>query len=298
MNKILRVSAAITIVLLLAACSTPGDIGGTEELSQATAAEYQQLAYLGSQYQLDMIKNPIDFSTASTYTASGAEVPRPLTTLMANSGVSPQQTDACVVESGNATDADGDSIPVNATYTYNCSESGTDYSYSLTGTVLVIDKDDANINGGYSMDMSDLEYRITSGGETATLTFDLDFDLTVAGTRYDATFDFGFTGSGPDGSFSIGFDFEQSYVADSSDPAQHFASGTLTFDGTMSMTSDGKRYSLDASTNPSLAVDSGCTTGYRSGAARYSDNAGNAVEVNFSCDSAAAKFNGDHLATY
>ena len=296
MNKFLKVLAATATVMLLAACSAPGDLGETQELTQATAAEYQQLAYLGSQYQLDMLRNPLDFSTASTYTTSGAEVPRPLTALMAKSGVSPQQTTDCAIESGNTLDADNDSIPVSATYTYNCSETGTDFSYSLTGTVTVADKDDADANSGYSMDMTDLEYRLTSGGETITFTFDLAFDLAVAGTRYDATFDLNFAGSGPEGSFDIGFDFVQSYVAD--DPANHFASGTLTFDGTMSMTSDGQRYSLDASTNPSLAVDELCTTGYRSGSTTYSDNAGNVVEVSFSCDSAVATFNGDQLATY
>lgn len=140
MKKLLYVLAATASALLLAACSAPGDSAAeTKEMIRETAAEYERLAYQGAQYQLSMLQNPVDFNVASVQTTSGSEVPRPLTALMTHSGVSPQQSDGCVTESGNPADSDNDPIPVNATYTYDCSESDpqSGYSFTLSGTVTV-----------------------------------------------------------------------------------------------------------------------------------------------------------------
>lgn len=305
MTKTFTLTGLIATMLLLGACAGPagsnsggGDSGSeSAELNQATAAEYQQLAYQGSEFQLAMLKEPMQIQSASVTTLSGAQVPRPLVNALNLSGVSPQDTHDCVTESGTLADADNDSIPVNASYTYACSESDpqTGYGFSLTGTATVADKNDNDPDSGYSMTMTALEYEFSDGSDTATLTFDLDFDLTITGATYDATFDFGFSADGPDGSFTIGFDFDQKYVAD--DQQDPFASGTLTFSGNLHLNDDGENYNLSVASSPSLAVDRNCSTGFDTGAAKYSDNAGNNVKVSYACDSSTATYNGSPIAS-
>ncbi|MEX2541663.1 MAG: hypothetical protein WD314_07635 [Trueperaceae bacterium] len=301
MKKLLLPIGLLATMTFLAACGGPGGTntgggsGESQELNQETAAEYQELAVQGSEFQLAMLQEPMQIQTASVTTLSGAQVPRPLVNTLSTSGISAQQTDDCVVESGNTTDADGDSVPVNATYTYDCSSAPEDsYQYSLTGSASLADKNDNDSNSGYSMKMTALEYQFGQGSDSATLTFDLDFDLTISGATYDAVFDFGFSATGPDGSFTIGFDFDQTYLADNQ--ADPFASGNLSFTGNLNLNDDGDNYSLSVATSPSLSVDRTCATGYASGAAKYSDNAGNDVSVNYACDTASATYNGSPIA--
>ena len=286
--KRISISLATTaLVLLLTAC---GSGLQPANLDRTTAAAFTDMAYSASQYQLTVLQDPVAFEVASVRTLSGTEVPSPVTALLATGGVDPEATTECVVASGVTEDVDGDTIPVDAHYTYDCTtvDSASGVTTRISGTVEVSDQDDADPVAGYMLDMSNLTWSMTTGGETLSFTFDLLVDLVANNGIYEGTFDLSFEMSGPDFDASIGYEFDQKYVAN--DPADPFIAGTLDFSGNLTLRSNGNLYSLDVN-GPDHVVDEACSTGFASGTTSYSDSAGNSLTVDFACDNGTAYFN-------
>ncbi len=137
MQKLLTIPAALTIALALGACSqTPSATPPTGNTSTITQAEANDTASaLGD--ELASSSASLTVGGTLSYTSLGLITPASL-----SGGLSAQAMTmpACVTVSPNPiVDTDGDGVPDNATYTFNCSRDGMQVASSKTGTLQITD---------------------------------------------------------------------------------------------------------------------------------------------------------------
>lgn len=289
----------LSALMLLAACGggDPGPGGdGNAALDQGEAETLSALATQSDRFLIAMLQDPFSLTLASSTTS--ASLPRPLTKLL---GQTPEtdlgvlQSEECVTEGGNTTDADNDGIPVSATYTIDCDYSDPSYgSLKLTGSFTFSDKDDNDPLSGYTAEVSDYDYTFSADGTNVTFSMDLAIDLTVTADSYTADYTLNYDLSSAEGSGSLSYDYSLTYrPADASDP---FAAGTFVVDGSLDFESGGERYSLTVETTPELLYSSSCDSSFVGGSARYEDSEGNALTVSYSgCNNVSASYNGAPL---
>ncbi len=122
MKTLLKLTTALAVASLFAACNQT-----TQQTSTPpTAAETQAIG--------DSISDSAASSAATLTLESG------LQTLSLSSGLNAQAGRACItINPSPIVDTDGDGVPDNATYTFNCTLDKPQFAYSTTGTLQVSD---------------------------------------------------------------------------------------------------------------------------------------------------------------
>ncbi len=168
------------LVLVLAGCGGGGDGGGTTapDVSNALTAE------------------PIEATNAlvGTLAQAGFTLPgsppggTPAPQLQAAMGNCSQTW------SGNPTDADSDSFPVNLTYQFNCQGGYQNYTWTYKGKISVRDDSDTDplsgfdiITGTFPHNRSPMTWTYSDGTNQVTVYWTFDFDLDLVGSDYQFT---------------------------------------------------------------------------------------------------------------
>lgn len=86
---------------------------------------------------------------------------------------------ACVTQSGTTTDADGDSIPLSATLTFNCTAMSLGYTGMLTGTETVMDTQPAAVAWAFTAN-ANLHASLTGPGGGSIVR---DWDGTITASQ-------------------------------------------------------------------------------------------------------------------
>lgn len=291
LKHLTQILTAVLLALLLAACGSSGgqddnNNAGNGALTKETAQEIEGLAVQSLTAQMALFHNLFVPSPAASTTTPSAD----LATFGLLNLVQPQQDDECVTTKGDPADADHDGIPAGVLHTFNCHTNFKDISMSITGSVNM---KDFFPDPGFLISYNDLKFEIIANGERTFFHANGFIKVARHGFDYIATLDFDLDYAYQDQTGSVSYDFSQTYAPDnSSDP---FVSGTLTFDGDMSFKKDGERYGLSLRTDPSLRFSEGCSAGFADGAAVYTDSHGNAIRIDFNCDSYTTSYNGDPL---
>jgi hypothetical protein len=101
-----------------------------------------------------------DFSKMQSQSSSkNLLIPTALNAALAKYNLKLQDGTNC--GTNQALDNDGDGIPNNFNYTFDCSTTYGNYAASLTGNVSIKDSDDNNENSGYEMRFTDLTFLYT-----------------------------------------------------------------------------------------------------------------------------------------
>lgn len=87
---------------------------------------------------------------------------------------------ACASSTGDASDPDGDGIPVDATLTYSCEESRLGYSGTLSGTLAVEDDDPAAVAWAFTGAVDTRS--ALAGADGASITIDRDGQVVATQT--------------------------------------------------------------------------------------------------------------------
>ena len=215
--------------VLLAACGTqaPNGGGGSSSVDPRDVAAPLSTA----NEQLYKLSEPLAL----------AGVPVPLLFLPLSSGATPLDVASwncgTVTVTGTLTDADGDGIPVNATYNGRCnwSYSGTEGSFSgywQYNNLKVQDPDDADPEAGIKVSGA-VEWGYSGNGQSLTWTWTLtQHDFVKQGGGYDFTYVGQWDISAPDGNYTFSYDLSGSWTPD--DPNNPWGDGTLNASGSFS----------------------------------------------------------------
>ena len=278
--------------LLLAACSVnPG--GANRPLTQEAATSLTGVASLSNDYLVAMLGNPT--GVAPLTLANGDGLPAPVANLAKTAGLEPQATSQCVIKSGSSDDADGDGLPLDATFSFDCTEMDQGNEAHFEATIHIQDKNDNDPDSGYRVEVPNFEWSETSAGETSKVTLHEIFDLTVASASYSVQYELEVNASSPTESGGLSENATATYTPD--DPADPFAAGELVTDGQTTFTSDGKSYSLSEMTTPSLHYAAACSSDFDEGSAQYVDSESNTLTIVYhGCDDVTITYNGFPLA--
>jgi hypothetical protein len=185
---------------------------------------------------------------------------------------------ACVVLSGDTTDTDQDSIPVNARLTYNCTSHLLGYTGMLTGTLSATDDQPSAVAWAFT-GMADLHATLTGpfGGS-----IERDWSGQLKGTQNSAVGPFTttrkldvttvFTPAGPrprettvteDNDWTVTFTPMVSWT-----PGGVAVTGSLSASGTWNVQINGEELAATLSTPTPLRLEPACATRVTSGVAR------------------------------
>ncbi len=178
-----------------------------------------------------------------------------------------EEYEECWTVSGDTTDADGDEIPLDATYTFDCAESDDGWSETYSGTV---DLEDTSPDAAdYAFDEAfDLDYAVSGEGYSASQSI----DGTISSTRPEGAFryetdlviDYAANGDGEQVAGGVTENLVYLYTPD--EPfVDELVAGTYTIEGTWSETFDGETVSTEVSTPDPLVIDPSCESAIVSG---------------------------------
>lgn len=254
-------AVACALALLLAACGGADTIDTGGQLTEEDAAAFSDFARQSADFQMGVLSSPLGMLPG-----------------VAPAGISAAQGD-CVATVGGAADSDGDGIPDDVTYTWNCSVA-TD-GFDASGSVRLQDS-------GSGVDMVFDE--LTLAFEGASFGFDGSVSTSASHPTYTATIDIAFTFSGGGESGSFAYELDQTFTSTAAEE-NAFDAGTLDFTGSIAVTGGGTSYSLTAESQD-LVVEATCVTGFASGSIAWADTEGNALDLEFACDAWIASYNG------
>jgi hypothetical protein len=282
MTRLIRIASLCTLPLLLAACATVG------VFDQATANRLQTVAAESEEFVSALLASPSDISLQSAH----RDLPAPLAGFM--SAIDPQQASVdCFIDANTSEDNDGDTIPVDAFFTVDCSYEDGNSTVTLVGTMTAQDDDDSDPLSGYDVSVENFEFRIVNNnnGNEFVRAFDFDFDLDRTAAGYDLRQRVDFTRSGPlIGTANLTYDASDSYDPDL--PAFPFSAGTFDLDDLLTFVHNGSVYTLTR-TSSDLHYTNGCVTDskFDSGTVDYADSAGNSLQVVYTaCGTATGTF--------
>lgn len=217
------------------------------------------------------------------------------------------------------TDADGDGIAAEKTYTFDCSntyDGGNKYNWK--GSMKIVDKNDTGgpagmgVKGGYTytFDMPTYDYESTNGtivgyshkgkwegsGTDTTTNFVSDYAGGVKGTyNYPSL-----------GKVSVDYTYIHKFKGSYTHNAG-WTTGTVTYEGQYSFDgtyidedSNGKHSVKTGNANMSVATedlnfDSACAKFYKSGSWILTDSNGSVMKITYSCTVAKLYFNGKEI---
>ncbi|MEO0300814.1 MAG: hypothetical protein ABIM98_02440 [candidate division WOR-3 bacterium] len=192
----------------------------------------------------------------------------------------------CVTVTGDTSDFDQDGYLKNATATFDCHYQDPTYSFSLTGTAEIRDKDDNDPTSGFYLKFTDISYTLTTQGQTISWKLNATYDINHTGDQWGGHIDFSFNYM-DNIVWSTSFDF--SYIPD--DPNKPWEGGTINFNGNYSVKYGGVNYSFQIlAQNVHYNENSGCEYP-DSGTVKITDGT-NYLEVTFNCDSYTVSYNG------
>jgi hypothetical protein len=143
------------------------------------------------------------------------------TSLVSQNFIKPAVESTCTpTTSGDATDADSDSIPVSLTQSADCSISEGGFSVTIKGSLSAADKDDTDSHGGFSFEMNDFNISFDLGTQSVTSVISMNAESTKADGKHTSNFDF--VSSTTQGSNQVDLGFYLDTVVtptDSADPA-------------------------------------------------------------------------------
>lgn len=198
-------------------------------------------------------------------------------------------------------DADGDGIPANLNYTYDCTDDEGAYQVRITGSVQVKDANDNDPNSGFTSRAQNLKteyvFRDPQKGTSTSVSVTNNWTVTatVAGNTtslaYDSRFDIlnGFVASNNTATFAL--NFNATFVSDDDGTPDRYDSGTLNLSGRFSATGNGKTYALNLSATD-LHFSAACAFGPDRGQFKLDDGTNN-LSVNYAaCNQYAFTYNG------
>jgi len=174
---------------------------------------------------------------------------------------------------GDATDADNDGIPVNATYVADCSLSDSSSSLTWHVNLTAVDNDDSDPQGGYAIS-GQVTWTFTSSGEDYTWTWNITHhDLVKTATGYSFTYVGNWAMSSSthsEANMTLSYDLSGSWTpADPNATTGYWTNGTLNASGNYNLAADTMSYSISYSVNDLVLTDS-CSHGIQSGSVSMS----------------------------
>jgi hypothetical protein len=287
----LSVWLALT-VLFLAACGKI-EPGPTEALNKETANEFGSFTVDGQARLLAMMPGSAGMSSLAA--SSGNRLPKQLASLLPQRGLSALSTeeDECITFAGDFTDADSDEIPVDATFTFNCTYSENKSDFTITGSARFQDTNDADAFSGYSINFTDLTTTETKAGKTNTLELDQTFVLRINKNGYVIENDLELTTTTPKESFVYSELATLGYTPD--DVTDPFAAGTFAFNAVTTWQRGQDIYKLTG-VSPKLHYSATCESSFDKGTVNYQDNFSNSLELIFNaCNNITVIYNGSPL---
>lgn len=227
---------------------------------------------------------------------SSNKLPKQLTRLLPQRGLSALSTkqEDCVVFKGDFTDADKDEIPVNMTFTFNCTYREDGKDVTVTGSASFKDADDNDALSGYIIKFTDFTITETKDGKTNRLELDQTFVLEVDNKgSYLIENDLALNGSTPEGDFVYTELATLGYKPDN--VADPFAAGTFALNSVNTWQSGKDVYKLTG-VAPALHYNATCESSFDKGTVKYEDNFGNALELTFNaCNNVTVIYNGSPI---
>jgi hypothetical protein len=249
MNNILNIGSTIAIAALFAGCNQLGNgVGGTDP----NAAQTQAIG--------DSVVSEVGASTSSMTAASLVDQGSTVSAFTVSSATQPP---TCVTVSPSpVVDTDGDGVPDNATYTFNCTRTRvTGGTTKVTGGATLSDP-----GVGFNLSLSNLTTEVKNGdgslsytavrngtraatgsGTQITLAHNLNVTRTVTGSPTAAisnTSTLSFTAA------------SGSSIAQ----GQPLPSGTITASGNYGWVSGSESFNFQLSTPTALSYDASCTS--------------------------------------
>jgi len=319
MNKLMLKMSGIALVGLLAACGNqPQNNSG---LTQSDAKGLSEAAVGDLKLTSSLMA---DASTAALSTSASVDslevnalawgLPRRLIMVLKAFEVyiPAAATGTCTIsKSGDQTDADNDGVPVNATYTFDCTATGpADGTYSNKGSITLKDTNDAQAESGFSLSFDAFKTRISpdaskSVERTLQGSYSLDKqDATLYKIGKNYTHSVVIANGNNTYNGSLSFNVNKTYAPE--DPAAPWSKGTITIDkaapGTATWTRNNTR-NLIWYTDPTLhynradCQNPGRILNFDSGAKEYvyTNPAGekSTLRIEFSaCGTFSVTFNG------
>jgi predicted small secreted protein len=295
-SRILLTALLILLALFLAACSvnTPQP---TEGLSKDTADDFSGFAVDSHERLLGMMPGGAGLSSLAA--SSGNRLPKQLDSLLPRSELNAlsagTEEDECITFRGDFTDTDSDEIPVDATFTFNCTYSEEGSDFTLKGSASFQDANDTDAFSGYTIKFTDVTTTETKNGKTNTLELDQTFVLKIDDTkrRYTTENDLELTAATPEESFTYAELATLGYTPDNvTDP---FAAGTFAFN-TLTTWRSGKDIYKLTGVSPALHYSASCESGFDGGTLSMKDNFENALVLIYNaCNNVTVLYNGSPL---
>ncbi|WP_457630382.1 hypothetical protein [Oceanithermus sp.] len=186
--------------------------------------------------------------------------------------VAPLDTDywSCSNEqvTGDATDADNDGIPVNATYVADCSISGSTGSLTWHINLTAVDGNDGDPRGGYAIN-GKVAWVYDSAGENSSWTWNITrHNLTKTATGYDFVYEGSWVSSSTasdEGDMTLSYNLNGSWTpADPNATTGYWTNGTLNVDGTYGLATAEYNYDIEYTIDNMVMADT-CSDGIQSG---------------------------------
>jgi hypothetical protein len=172
----------------------------------------------------------------------------------------------CPEVTGDITDADGDGVPVDATFTFlspDCDGQQGALSFTVTGAIRVVDPSQTAV--GYNGTFTNFETTFSQGNNFLALEFDgtrsVLGDATSAQLTEDVTFTVDGQQQGQDFGGSIGSDWTISFdpTNDDLEMESPLVDGSFDFDGNFHYDIGGVEARFQVSTQTPLVFDASCT---------------------------------------
>lgn len=262
------------LVFVLASCSSnnPIDNGGGTPQNNLTEAQVKELAPT-----LARNLNALGSNPQNPFSLLGGLLGGLSQSSLALENIKLQQEN-CIKNSGNA-------------ITYNCTSTQNGISSSIKGTMVI----EQLSNGYHVYTQPTLVIAISGQGQNINATFDFDTTITQTGNSLSAKMDMKFVVTGSE-NITMHYKINDYTFVSSSSAANPFSSGTLTINGSLSFSGNGKNYSFTMKTDPNLVYSQSCSTGVTSGAVIYTlGNDTLRVVVN-GCNNTTATLNGKNVA--
>lgn len=199
---------------------------------------------------------------------------------------------------GTTTDADGDTIPVNATYSFaSCPAGAGTYS----GGFSLVDEDDTKALPlkGFRLGIDNFTYSVSNSRETATIQTNGFYNVSIAAPTMTNSLELTYDLSTGSQSASAGFYFDTSATA--TDVAHPEAAGTIIFGGFFRLQGGDNNYTLQF-TSSGLTYENPCGSFsdeshfLKAGTLTIKDGSNNTITGTFSNCAAVWKYNDTTLS--
>lgn len=238
MNKLMLTISGLALMVVLAACSSQVQTSNT--LTQADAKSLSEAAVGDLQLTSSLMAD----ASAASLSAMGADslvvnaqawgLPRRLIMVMRafDVYVPLAATATCTIsKSGDQTDADNDGVPVNATYTFDCSATGPNGgTYAHQGSITLKDTNDAQAESGFSLSFYGFKSKVSANANRSTErtlsgNYTLDKQTSVYSILKNYTHSVKIVNFNNEYSGSLSFNVSKTYTPD--DLAMPWAAGTI-----------------------------------------------------------------------